>query len=80
MLDPWGFYSDRGFSKLMDDAAIVAEVLWNWGHRAFELSARGVTDIKKYLQLAEGYDMDWMQRNWIISCENNSIREKYRLL
>ena len=29
ILDPWGFYSDRGFSKLMDDAAIVAEVLWN---------------------------------------------------
>ena len=28
--DPWGFYSDRGFSNLMDDAFIWAEVFWNW--------------------------------------------------
>ena len=29
ILDPWGFHSDRGFSKLMDDAFIWAEVFWN---------------------------------------------------
>ena len=27
--DPWGFYSDTGFSKLMDDAFKWAEVFWN---------------------------------------------------
>ena len=28
ILDPWGFYSDQGFFKLMDDAFIWAEVFW----------------------------------------------------